>query len=427
MTHNLSRQRTGRPFYGYYLLAVTFLFLLLFNGSGLWVFSLFVKPLETSLGWGRGQVMAGFTIYYAMVGVASPLVGRLVDRYGARPVIPVGAVVMGLGFLIVSRMSDLYLFYLGYVIVGAGAAAMGPVPCSAIVSNWFRRKRGLALGLMSAGIGAGGIVVAPFIGYMLSHYDWRAAYLSLGVILVAVTIPLALALVRTRPSEMGLYPDGDDAPNEDASDPGRSVDEPASFTLKQALRTRTFWLIATAYACYGFGSGGAQQGSVPFLDDLGYPIATAVTALGMIGAGSTIGKVLFGRLCDRTQANKAFALGVGLWLAGVLVLLTVRADSPQIVIWIYATLVGFGSGAWLPTLSMLASSRFGLLHYGAVLGALSICMSMGVASGPLFSGVMHDATGSYFAVFVICAGLLFIAIPTVLLAKKPDSRLTPVT
>ncbi|MFC2009245.1 hypothetical protein ACFLUT_04240, partial [Chloroflexota bacterium] len=93
---------------------------------------------------------------------------------------------------------------------------------------------------------------------------------------------------------------------------------------------------------------------------------------------------------------------------------------PQMVIWTYASLVGLGSGAWLPTLSMLTSSRFGLLHYGAVLGALSICMSMGVSAGPLFSGLMHDATGSYLATFTICAGLLFLAIPIILFAKRPN-------
>ena len=363
--------------------------------------------------------MAGFTIYYAMVGIASPLVGRFVDRYGARSVIPFGAVMMGLGFLLVSRMSDLYFFYLGYVIIGVGAAAIGPVPCSAIISNWFRRKRGLALGLMSAGIGAGGVVMAPFIGYMLSHYDWRAAYVSLAVILVAVTIPLALGVVRTRPSDMGLYPDGDDAPIEDAGGPRQAVGERASFTLKQALRTRAFWFIAIAFACYGFGSGGAQQASVPFLDDMGYPIAVAATALGTIGIGSTISKILFGRLCDRIQANYAFAIGVGLRLAGVLVLLTVRADSPETVIWTYAALLGLGAGAWLPTLSMLTSSRFGLLHYGAVLGALNICLSLGLSFGPLFSGLMHDATGSYLSAFAIFATLLFLAIPAILLVGKP--------
>ena len=421
MTTNTSRPRKGPIFYGYYLLAATFLFLLLFNGSGVWVFSLFVKPLEVSLGWGRGQVMAGFTIYYLMVGIASPIVGRFVDRYGARPVIPAGAAMMGLGFLVVSRMSDIHFFYLGFVIVGAGAAAIGPVPCSAIISNWFRRRRGLALGLMSAGIGAGGVVMAPFIGYMLTHYDWRAAYLSLAILLTAITIPLALAIVRTRPSDIGLYPDGDDAPVYVSSDARMGVRETSNFTLRQALRTRSFWLIAVSFACYGFGSGGAQQASVPFLGDIGFPVATAAAALGMIGVGSTISKVLFGRLCDKIQANYAFAIGVGLRLAGVLVLLMVRADSPLTVIWIYAAFLGLGAGAWLPTLSMLASGNFGLLHYGAVLGALNICLSLGLSTGPLFSGFMYDATGSYSSAFMIFAALLFLAIPIILFAKKPQA------
>ena len=218
---------------------------------------------------------------------------------------------------------------------------------------------------------------------------------------------------------MGLYPDGDDARIEDAGGPRQAVGERASFTPKQALRTRAFWFIAIAFACYGFGSGGAQQASVPFLDDMGYPIAVAATALGTIGIGSTISKILFGRLCDRIQANYAFAIGVGLRLAGVLVLLTVRADSPETVIWTYAALLGLGAGAWLPTLSMLTSSRFGLLHYGAVLGALNICLSLGLSFGPLFSGLMHDATGSYLSAFAIFATLLFLAIPAILLVGKP--------
>ncbi|MFC2009247.1 MFS transporter [Chloroflexota bacterium] len=419
MTNDAARQRKGRIFYGYYLLAVTFLFLVLFNGSGVFVFSLFVRPLEASLGWGRGQVMAGFTVFYGTMGIASPLVGRFVDRYGARPVIPIGALIMGLGFVLASRMSDLYLFYLGYVIVGIGAAAMGPVPCSAIISNWFKRKRGLALGLMAAGIGAGGVVMAPFIGYMLSHYDWRAAYLSLAVVLAAVTIPLALGVIRTRPSEMGLYPDGDAAPVQDADDQRQTADERASFTLKQASHTRAFWFISIAFACYAFGSMGALQASVPFLEDIGYPTTTAAGALGAIGLGSAVGKILFGRLCDKMQAHHAFAIGAALLLAGVLVLLTVRAHSPLVLVWTYALLLGIGAGAWLPTLSMLSSTRFGLLHYGAVFGALNLWLSLGTATGPLFSGLMHDATGSYFTAFAIFAGLLALALPTILLIGKP--------
>ena len=416
MTHYATQQRKGRIFYGYYLVAVTFLLMVLFSGCGIFVFSLFVKPLEASLGWGRGEVMAGFTLFYLMVGIASPIVGRYVDRFGARPVIPVGALLMGLGFVLISRMSVLPLFYLGYAIVGTGASAMGLVPCSAIISNWFKRKRGLALGLMAGGIGAGGVVMAPFVGYMLSAFDWRAAYLSMGILIMAITIPLTLLVVRTKPSEMGLYPDGDDTPPADEGDP--ASEEKHGFTLRQALHTPAFWLIAIAFAFSNFANMGTLQSSAPYLDDIGYPTATAASALGAIAFGSGIGKVIFGWLCDRIPAHRACAIGIGLQLTGILLLLTIRADSHLALIWTYALLLGLGVGAWLPTLSMLASTNFGLLFYGAVFGALNLAQSVGTATGPLFAGLMHDVTGSYIGAFTTAAVLLAIAIPAVLLVKK---------
>ena len=419
MTNDVAGRRKGRIFYGHYLVAVTFIFLVVFNGCGVFSFSLFVKPLEEALGWGRGEVMAGFTLFYLMVGLGSPVAGRFVDRFGARPVIPVGAVMMGLGFLLVSRMSELYLFYLGYVIVGLGAAAIGPVPCSAVISNWFKRKRGTALGLMAAGIGAGGVVVAPFAGFMLSHFDWRTAYLSLGILAMVVTIPLALIVIRTRPSEMGLYPDGDKGPvgvPEDAKRRGGALE---GRTLKQAMRTPVFWLIAVSFCGYTFASMGVLQSTVPFLEDIGFPVTTAASAIGAIGFGSAVGKILFGWLCDRMPANRAFAIGLALLLAGVLVIFTVRADSSLALIWTYALLFGLGAGAWLPTLSVLASVNFGLLYYGAVFGALNMAQSMGTATGPLFAGLMHDATGSYIGAFTVAAVLLFLCIPAILLVKRP--------
>ena len=424
MTNESTARQTGRIFYGYYLVAFTFVLMVLFSGCGVFAFSLFVKPLEASLGWARGEVMAGFTLFYLMVGLASPVVGRFVDRYGARPVIPVGALMMGLGFVLVSRMSVLYLFYVGYVIIGIGAAAMSLVPCSAVISNWFKRKRGTAVGLMAGGIGAGGVVMAPFVGYMLSHFDWRAAYLSMGVLIMAIAIPLALLVVRTKPAEMGLYPDGDDAPSETVViDQTLEGGEKHGFTLRQALRTPAFWLIAVAFAFSNFANMGTIQSSAPFLDDVGYPTATAASALGAIGFGSGTGKIFFGWLCDRMPAQRACAIGISLQLVALLLLLTVRADSSLALIWAYALLLGLGVGAWLPTLSMLSSSNFGLMFYGAIFGALNLAQSVGTATGPLFSGLVHDATDSYVGAFTTAAVLLAIAIPSILLARKPQAPL----
>ncbi len=419
MTNEPTVARKGRIFYGYYLLAVTFVFLVLFNGCGVSVFSLFVKPLEQALGWGRGEVMAGFTFFYLLVGLASPLVGRFVDRHGVRLVIPIGAVVMSLGFVLVSQTSHIYVFYLGYVVVGTGAAAMGPVPCSFIISNWFKRRRGIALGLMAAGIGAGGIFMAPIVGYVLSNYDWRVAYLTMAVLIVAITLPLALGVVRTRPSEMGLYPDGDSAPDAASAGESRVNLEREGFTLRQALSTRAFWLIAIAFAFSNFANMGAFQAAASYFGDIGYPIITAATALGAVGFGSAVGKIFFGWLCDRVRANLVCAIGIALQLAGVLFLLSVRADSSLFLIWAYALLLGLGVGAWLPTLSMLAGTNFGLLFYGAVFGALNMANSIGTATGPLFTGLMHDATGSYIQAFIIAAVLLAVSIPAILLVKRP--------
>ena len=161
--------RRPRVFYGYWLVLVTFLFNFMAIGCGSYAFSLFVTPLQDALGWGRGQIMAGFTVFFVTMGLTSPVVGRFVDRYGARPVIPIGGVVMGLGFVVVSQMSQPYLFYLGYVLVGAGAAGMGQVPSSAVVSNWFKKRRGTAIGLMAAGVGAGG-VLAPAVGFIIENH-----------------------------------------------------------------------------------------------------------------------------------------------------------------------------------------------------------------------------------------------------------------
>jgi len=417
----MTAERHSKPrphiFYGYWLVLVTFIFLFLAIGCGSFAFSLFVTPLQDTLGWGRGQIMAGFTVFFVTMGVVSPLVGRFVDRYGARQVIPLGGLIMGLGFVVVSRMSDLYLFYLGYVLVGAGAAGFGQVPCSTVVSHWFKKRRGTAIGFMAAGVGAGGLI-APLIGDIIAGSGFRAAYLAMAIIIWAIVIPLGAIVVRTRPAEMGLYPDGVAAPPLDKKGNATAVTI-TGISLRAAMKTRTFWLIVISFFPACFSSMGLVQAPVPFLQDIGYPIQTAASALAAVAIGSGLGKVFFGWVCDRIQPKYAWAIGQALMAGSVLVLLTIKGDSPVALIWAYSMLLGFGVGSWLPTLSMLTSTNFGLLFYGAIFGILNLVQSLGTATGPFFAGVMYDMTGTYYWAFVTFGLLFAISIPAILLVKKP--------
>jgi len=411
--------RKPRVFYGYWLVAATFVFTLLSYGCGSFVFSLFVNPLQSAFGWGRGHVMVGFTIFFVVQGLVSPLVGRIVDRHGPRRVIPVGALVMALGFALASRAIDLAMFYAAYVVIGAGSAGMGIVPCSAVVSNWFKRKRGAMVGIMAAGMGAGGLVMAPLVADLLGRFEWRTAYLAMAAIIGVVAIPLALALIRTRPADMGLYPDGD--PESSARlqvSASRRVDG-QGLTLRQAAGTAAIWFMGLSFFVSGFSNTGALHAPVPFLEDIGFPTSTAAAALGTLGLGSALGKVFFGWLCDRIPPKRAAALGLSLQLGGVLVLLAIRADSLLALIWAYALLLGFGIGSWLPTMSVLVSSTFGLAYYGSVFGVIAFLESSGTSLGPLFAGLMFDATGTYYHAFVTFAALYAVAIPAILLVRRP--------
>jgi len=415
--HLPPRLATRRIFYGHWIVVVTFLCLTVAMGCGSFVYSLFVPPLQESMSWTRGQIMAGYTVFFVTMGLVSPLIGRIVDLHGARRVMSLGALIMGLGFALVSVMQHLYVLYAGYVLVGIGAAGFGSVPCSAVVSNWFRKNRGTAIGLMSSGIGAGGVVMPPVVNHFLETSGWRGAYFALAVIVWVSVIPLALLVVRTKPAELGLCPDGAVQPPAGASAARGSTGE--GMPLKLAVGTSAFWLIAISFVLSAFGRMGALQSQGPNLIDLGFPAATAALALSIIGFGSGVGKFIFGWLCDRTPLKVAGAIGMALQCAGVVVMLMVTADSPDVAIWTYSILLGLGAGSWLPIVSMLTSGSFGLRHYGSIYGLISLMLNIGTAAGPLVAGLMFDAMGTYRAAFLVCAVLCAVAVPTVLLVRRP--------
>ena len=409
-----------KVFYGYWVVVAAFFCVFIMSGCGFYAFSLFVRPLQADFGWDRGGIMAAFAVYFLVMGVASPFVGRLVDRYGARKVIAIGAVIGGLGFILLSLMNNLWYFYGGYIVTGIGMAAIGAVPASAVVSNWFKKRRGTAIGLMSAGVGAGGFVLAPLVGgYLIPNFGWRVSYRALAL-LTWMLIPLVLRVIKTKPADMGLYPDGMPAPEAMAVTEA-SLSASEGLSLKMALATPTLWLIAVSFLASAFSHVGVIQNQVPYLEDIGFPVAAAAGALGGVGLGSLIGKLGFGWLCDRIQPKYACCISLVLQLVSIIILMSVQPVSPLAIIWLYAIVMGLGAGGWLPTMSMLISASFGSASYGAVFGVIIFAQSIGIAAGPLMAGYMYDTMNTYHWAFIILSALYIVAIPAVLAVRRPKS------
>lgn len=363
--------------------------------------------------------MAAFTISFLVTGLASPVVGRFVDRHGARLVICAGAAMAGLGFALLSLMDNLWYFYILYAVIGVGMAALGPVPTSAVVSNWFRKRRGLAIGIMSTGVGAGGLALAPLIGgYLIPNFGWRVSYLAMAVLTWVLIIPLALFVIKTKPEDMGLYPDGARAA-EAAGQKEAWLPTAEGVTLRMALSTSAFWLITISFLLSQFSQCGVVQSQVPHLQDIGFPVTMAAGALGVLGLMSAISKFGFGMLCDWVTAKYACAIGFGLQVAGIIILLGIGPTSSPAIIWLYAIVMGLGAGSWLPTMSMVVSTNFGLAYYGSIFGLVSLAERTGVATGPLVAGYTYDVMHIYRWVFIFFLALYAIAIPAILVLRCP--------
>ena len=405
-------------FYGYWILLVAFLCLFIPTGCGYFIFSLFIRPLQSDMGWNRAEIMIAFSILLLVTGAASPFAGRIVDRYGPKRVICTGVPIMCLGFILLSATASLWQFYLGYAVVGIGTAASAQVPASTMVSKWFNKKRGMAIGVMSMGIGVAGFVFAPLVGgYLIPGFGWRTTYLILAVIACASLIPATLLIVKTRPSDIGLFPDGIKPAIPNKVNGSGSVSS-QGLSLKAAFATIAFWLIAISYLTGGFSGVGVVQSQVPHFEDIGFSTATAIGVLSLLGIASAIGKFAFGWLCDKLQAKYVSAIGLGLQATGILILLNMNSATPQTMLWSYALLFGFSLGSWLPTMSILTSTNFGLRSYGTVFGLLSFFQCIGVASGPFIAGYIFDITDSYHNAFTIFLLLYAVSIPAVLLIRK---------
>jgi predicted MFS family arabinose efflux permease len=404
-----SQQARRRVFYGWWVVAALCTTMFLSSGAAFYAMGVFVVPLQDEFGWSRGQISVALSLSALISGLFGPLAGALVGRVGARRLMGVGGVMLGISLGLLGLTRSLVYFYGMFMVMAAWRSSTMIVPVGTVVANWFDRRRGLALGFTTAGIGLGGLVFAPLAALLIDAFGWEATFFIEGGIIIAVMVPLAAFVIRQQPSDMGLLPDGVGAAIDQHTGAAASAD---GWPLGEALRTPTFFFVSAAFSLAFATLGAVLIHVVPFLEDQGFSSAKAGLILGCVSGIGVIGKIGSGYLADRISPRLVTAAVFLMQAVGLLVLL--RSGSSALGVAVFAIVFGYSMGAVVALQPMMAVYCFGMASIATVLGAMVAVTSAFNALGPITAGFVYDATGAYSIIFVayilidcVAAGLVY--------------------
>jgi MFS family permease len=354
------------------------------------------------------------------MGLAAPFMGRLIDRIGARFVMAAGAAVIGVGSILLAKTESRWYFYTVYSIAGVGQAGATIIPISAVISNWFEVKRGRALGIVMTGTGLGAAVMVPVTTRIVDTYGWRTSYFIMGCIILLM-VPLELLFIRTRPSDMGLQPDGGIIPDEEPAPVG-------GLTVPEAVKTSSFWLVAGMMFLSGLVAMGIGVNLMPYLTDpgQGHTRDMAAFIIFVISIFTVLGKIGMGFMVDHWGLRKAVFAAFTTIAIGILLLMNAKVLAIAIV---FAVVYGFAIGSPLLLNPALTAHCMGLKSFGGIFGVLTLANVIGVAIGASMTGVMYEKAGkSYmpafwlFVLLMVLAGFFGMAARKVYTTESPSQE-----
>lgn len=404
-------------FYGWWVVTATAIIVFLTGGTFFYGFSALFNPIEDEFGWSRASVAFAFSLRSEVGGLASPIVGFLVDKVGSRRLMMIGVVFVALGFVLLSRINSLPTFYASVIVIAIGMSmTAGPVGMVAI-AHWFHRRRGRALSFMTAGAGTSGVMVLV-LELLISSFGWRDALIIMAVVQLVICFPLAMT-VRNRPDEIGLYPDGDAAPVLAEGEEAKPF-QAEGLTLRQALATRAFWQLSFAVMLTNIGMIAVIVHQIPyFTKNIGLSeglAAGTVTAMTLISLSGRFG---MGQLADIQDKRRVLASSFALCALALLLFATIY-EPWQII---YALPVfAIGWGGIIPVRPAFQADYFGMKAFGAIQGIVFTIATLGGFLGPVFAGWMYDQTESYRLAFVILSAGALLAVPLTLTMSKPPWR-----
>ncbi|MBZ7925119.1 MFS transporter [Ensifer adhaerens] len=369
----------GNSFYRWVIVAAGGLLGCLAIGA---MFSLpvFLLPISRDTGWSVTGVSSAMTIGFLAMAFASIAWGSLSDRWGARPIVLIGSVLLAVSLMAASRATSLIAFQFVFgVVVGIATAAIF-APMMACVTGWFDTHRSLAVSLVSAGMGMAPMTMSPFAAWLVSAYDWRTALQIIGVVVAVVMIPVSL-LVRQAPALAGGAAAA--SPEEEAQ---------SSMTTSQVLKSPLFIiLLLTNFFCCATHSGPIFH-TVSYAITCGIPVMAAVSIYSVEGLAGMGGRVVFGLLGDRFGAKRVLVLGLLAQAFGALAYVFAAGLGSFYAV---AALFGFIYAGVMPLYAVLARENFPLRMMGTVIGGTAMAGSLGMATGPIAGGLIYDALASY--------------------------------
>jgi len=377
-------------FYGWWIIVVAGI------GLGLgyapiivYSFGVFIKPLAQELHSDRASISLAFTLANLIQSVSSPLAGRLADRFGTRKVVLVSTAIFA-ALLVSSHLlsATLWNVYVFYGLLGFLGTGSGPIPYVKVISRWFDRRRGLALGLTMLGIGSGAILMPTLAQRLIATLGWRSTYTIIGLSVLVVSIPAVAVFLKESPEEIGLMPDGAIV----APQATKKQNSEEGMTWPDARCNKAFWLMVGAIFLVGASVHGCVIHLVPMLSDQGVPSNRVALATSFLGSAVLIGRVCTGYLLDRFFAPRLAMCLFGAAACGIALL---RTGAESGLLFPAVLLIGLGMGAEVDIIAYLVGRYFGLRAFGEIYGYVFASYVLAGALGPWLMGVGFDRFGSY--------------------------------
>lgn len=415
----------SRFYYGWVIVAVCFVILTLTSLVAT-SFPVFYVPVLEGFKWSRGSTAIALSLHLILSGIASPFAGEMIDRYGPRLIMPVGAIITGGSLVLLSRSNALWQVYLTFGITAAvGCAAIHITPLTALTANWFDRNRGKAISIVVAGPGAGQLFILPVLQDLIQKKGWRSSYLLFGLAILIVPTILSRLFLYRLPSDRGLSVADEIRSMRKRSDTQEKLTEQpettrefvvvdkawadTDWTIAKAIKTQRFWFLMLVLALVASGFFLIGIHLIAYLVDKGYSPLTAASVMGFQGLINIIGTLLGGMLGDRIGREKTLSLGVVFYI-GCIVFLNLSGLVVSLPLLVgFVLLYGIGYGMAFPALMASVADLFQGKHFGSILGVVLLGGYFGAALGSWLGGFLFDLTHAYRVNFLVAGTVMLLA------------------